>query len=150
MRLVTLLLLLSPLIVCAFAARAVVVVAADIPPYVIRAQQGAPSGMAIEVLEEAARRLGEPLEIELMPLARALSQASHRPDLLLIVMSATLPSQRLERFLSPCLLLSSQGRQYSVTMRYLPKPVDFKRLPVWEAAAREFAGLMEIAPPGPI
>jgi len=71
MRLVTLLLLLSPLIVCAFSARAVVVVAADIPPYVIRAQQGAPSGMAIEVLEEAARRLGEPLEIELMPLARA-------------------------------------------------------------------------------
>lgn len=32
MRLVTLLLLLSPLIVCAFSARAVVVVAADIPP----------------------------------------------------------------------------------------------------------------------
>ena len=84
MRLVTLLLLLSPLIVCAFSARAVVVVAADIPPYVIRAQQGAPSGMAIEVLEEAARRLGEPLEIELMPLARALSQASHRPDVLLL------------------------------------------------------------------
>ena len=53
-------------------------------PYVIRAQQGAPSGMAIEVLEEAARRLGEPLEIELMPLARALSQASHRPDVLLL------------------------------------------------------------------
>lgn len=84
MRLVTLLLLLSPLIVCAFSARAVVVVAADIPPYVIRAQQGAPSGMAIEVLEEAARRLGETLEIELMPLARALSQTRHRPDVLLL------------------------------------------------------------------
>ena len=84
MRLVTLLLLLSPLIVCAFSARAVVVVAADIPPYVIRAQQGAPSGMAIEVLEEAARRLGEPLEIELMPLARALSQTQHRQDVLLV------------------------------------------------------------------
>ena len=40
MRLVTLLLLLSPLIVCAFSARAVVVVAADIPPYVIRAHSG--------------------------------------------------------------------------------------------------------------
>ncbi len=84
MRLVTLLLLLCPSLFTSLSARAVVVVAADIPPYVIRAQQGAPSGMAIEVLEEAARRLQEPLEIELMPLARALSQALYRPDVLLL------------------------------------------------------------------
>ena len=84
MRLVTLLLLLCPTLFTTLPARAVVVVAADIPPYVIRSQQGAPSGMAIEVLEEAARRLGETLEIELMPLARALSQTRHRPDVLLL------------------------------------------------------------------
>ncbi|QXB54620.1 ABC transporter substrate-binding protein [Aeromonas sp. FDAARGOS 1415] len=84
MRLVTLLLLLCPTLFTSLPARAVVVVAADIPPYVIRSQQGAPSGMAIEVLEEAARRLGETLEIELMPLARALSQTRHRPDVLLL------------------------------------------------------------------
>lgn len=84
MRLVTLLLLLCLSLFTSLPARAVVVVAADIPPYVIRSQQGAPSGMAIEVLEEAARRLGETLEIELMPLARALSQIRHRPDVLLL------------------------------------------------------------------
>ena len=63
---------------------AVVVIAAEIPPYVIRSYQGAPSGMAIEVLEEAARRLKEPLTIELMPLARALSQTRHRQNVLLV------------------------------------------------------------------
>ncbi|MFM4995068.1 substrate-binding periplasmic protein [Aeromonas sanarellii] len=84
MRLVILLLLLCSPPLWIPRAHAVVVVAADIPPYVIRSHQGAPSGMAIEVLEEAARRLGETLEIELMPLARALSQTRHRPDVLLL------------------------------------------------------------------
>ncbi|WP_440986906.1 hypothetical protein [Aeromonas ichthyocola] len=36
------------------------------------------------MLEEAARRLKEPLTIELMPLARALSQTRHRQDVLLM------------------------------------------------------------------
>ncbi|MFU1566199.1 substrate-binding periplasmic protein [Aeromonas veronii] len=65
-------------------AQAIVLVAAELPPYVIRSQQGAPSGMAIEVMEEAARRLKEPLTIELMPLARALIEVTHRKDVLLI------------------------------------------------------------------
>ena len=84
MRFVILLLLLCSPFLWIPRAHAVAVVAADIPPYVIRSHQGAPSGMAIEVLEEAARRLGETLEIELMPLARALSQTRHRPDVLLL------------------------------------------------------------------
>lgn len=46
------------------------VIAAEIPPYVIRTYQGAPSGMAVEVQEDAARGLKEPLTIERMPLAR--------------------------------------------------------------------------------
>ncbi|MCX4033161.1 substrate-binding periplasmic protein [Aeromonas caviae] len=126
MRLVTLLLLLSPLIVCAFSARAVIVVAADIPPYVIRAQQGAPSGMAIEVLEEAARRLGEPLEIELMPLARALSQASHRPDVLLLPPARNPQREPLFLWIAPLLeeafVLVSHRRHH-------PAPLSMKTLP---------------------
>ena len=80
---ISLLLLLCALLFPATQAKAVVVIAAEIP-YVIRSYQGAPSGMAIEVLEEAARRLKEPLTIELMPLARALSQTRHRQDVLLV------------------------------------------------------------------
>ncbi|MGY6039006.1 substrate-binding periplasmic protein [Aeromonas sp. AE23HZ002T15] len=84
MRLLVSLFLVAPFWLAAQTAQAVTVIAAEVPPYVIRSQQGAPSGMAIEVLEEAARRLHEPLTIELMPLARALSQARHRPDTLLL------------------------------------------------------------------
>nr|WP_232306928.1 transporter substrate-binding domain-containing protein [Aeromonas tecta] len=84
MRTLALLFLLSPLWLMATMAHAVTVIAADVPPFVIRSQQGAPSGMAIEVLEEAARRLHEPLTIEMMPLARALIQTRHRPDVLLL------------------------------------------------------------------
>ncbi|MEG0007196.1 MAG: transporter substrate-binding domain-containing protein [Aeromonas sp.] len=84
MRLLAFLFLIVPLWLAAHGAHAVTLIAAEVPPYVIRSQQGAPSGMAIEVLEEAARRLHEPLTIELMPLARALSQTRHRPDVLLL------------------------------------------------------------------
>ncbi|WP_337076335.1 substrate-binding periplasmic protein [Aeromonas dhakensis] len=84
MRISALLLLFCSLLFSALPARAVVVIAAEIPPYVIRSNQGAPSGMVIEVLEEAARRLKEPLTIELMPLARALSQARYRRNVLLV------------------------------------------------------------------
>ncbi len=84
MRISALLLLFCSLLFSALPTRAVVVIAAEIPPYVIRSNQGAPSGMVIEVLEEAARRLKEPLTIELMPLARALSQARYRRNVLLV------------------------------------------------------------------
>lgn len=79
-----------PLILCLLLALpspfalAVTLLAAEVPPYVIRAQQGAPTGMAVEVVEEAARRLREPLTIELMPFARALMEAQHRPGVLLL------------------------------------------------------------------
>ncbi|MBZ6064947.1 transporter substrate-binding domain-containing protein [Aeromonas schubertii] len=80
-----------PLLLCALiallvsgSALAIEVLAAEVPPYAIKSQQGAPTGMAVEVLEEAARRLGEPLHIEVLPFARALSQARHRKDVLLL------------------------------------------------------------------
>src|SRR5439155_9216121 len=44
-------------------------------------------------------------------LARALdTQEKKRPDLLIIVMSATLDSGALEKYLAPCVVLSSEGR----------------------------------------
>src|SRR5690349_18319457 len=46
-------------------------------------------------------------------LARALDlQESIRPDLKLIVMSATLDAARLEEYLQPCRVLESQGRTF--------------------------------------
>ena len=67
-------------------------------------------------------------------LARALElQESTRPDLTIIVMSATLESAQLERHLEPCEVLSSAGRTYPVEIEHLRhEPRDD---PPWELAA---------------
>ncbi|MEY4687470.1 MAG: hypothetical protein RIR76_1493 [Verrucomicrobiota bacterium] len=71
-------------------------------------------------------------------LARALQiQRTTRPDLRIVVMSATLETARLESYLAPAATLVSQGRSFPVRVEYLPRAVDFEREPVWEAAARE-------------
>jgi ATP-dependent helicase HrpB len=77
-------------------------------------------------------------------IARALQlQESQRPDLKLIVMSATLESSKLENYLAPCPVLTSSGRMHPVTIEYLAKPVRSENYPVWELAADE---LDRIAP----
>ncbi|MBI3884538.1 MAG: ATP-dependent helicase HrpB [Opitutae bacterium] len=71
-------------------------------------------------------------------LARALQiQRSVRPDLKLIVMSATLDAALLKSYLAPCEVLTSQGRTFPVRIEYLPKAVNFEHDPVWAVAARE-------------
>jgi ATP-dependent helicase HrpB len=71
-------------------------------------------------------------------LARALQiQRTIRPDLRIIVMSATLDAGVLREYLAPCELLVSQGRSYPVRIEYLPKPVNFEQEPVWDVAAAE-------------
>jgi ATP-dependent helicase HrpB len=71
-------------------------------------------------------------------LARAFQiQQSTRPDLKLIVMSATLDAALLKNYLAPCEVLTSQGRTFPVAIEYLPKAVDFEHDPVWVVATRE-------------
>jgi ATP-dependent helicase HrpB len=73
-------------------------------------------------------------------LARALDlQAKHRPDLRLIVMSATLDSAALESYLAPCTVLASAGRAFPVAIEYLERsPGDTAP---WDAAADAFERL---------
>ncbi len=71
-------------------------------------------------------------------LARAIQiQGSRRPDLKLIVMSATLDTALLKDYLAPCEVLTSQGRTFPVKVEYLAKSVNFEHDPVWAVAARE-------------
>ncbi len=71
-------------------------------------------------------------------LARALQiQQSTRPDLKIIVMSATLDAAMLRNYLAPCDVLTSQGRTFPVRIEYLAKAVDFEHDPVWVVATRE-------------
>ena len=71
-------------------------------------------------------------------LARALQiQQTIRPDLKIVVMSATLDAGTLKRYLAPCDTLESQGRSFPVRIEYLAKAVNFEHEPVWDVAARE-------------
>lgn len=67
-------------------------------------------------------------------LARALDvQESSRPDLKIVVMSATLDGQELAEYMKPCEVLESEGRTYPVEIRHLRH--DPKDDPPWELAA---------------
>ena len=71
-------------------------------------------------------------------LARALQiQGSLRPDLKIVVMSATLDSGLLRDYLAPGEVLRSQGRMFPVAVQYLARTPNFETEPVWEVAARE-------------
>jgi len=73
-------------------------------------------------------------------LARAVQiQQTTRPDLKIVVMSATLDAGALKNYLAPCDVLVSQGRSFPVRVEYLAKTANFEQEPVWDVAARECA-----------
>ena len=77
-------------------------------------------------------------------LAQALTlQETRRPDLRLIVMSATLETGVLGKYLAPCETLTSEGRTFPVDIRYLDRAVNADTYSVWDAAADS---LDELAP----
>ncbi len=67
----------------------------------------------------------------------AALQRERRPDLRIGVMSATLDTDALEAWLSPCAVVRSEGRQYPVRIEYLPRPPP-AGTPAWETVARVF------------
>lgn len=74
-------------------------------------------------------------------LGRALLlQRTVRPDLRLLVMSATLDTVGLESFLDPCVAIRSEGRTFPVRRRFLSKMPS--REGICEVAAREVADLI--------
>ena len=77
-------------------------------------------------------------------LARALQiQASKRPDLKIIVMSATLDTDILRSYMDPCDVLQSEGRSFPVVISHLRRSPNFEREPVWEVAAQAAGELAE-------
>jgi len=73
-------------------------------------------------------------------LARALDlQEQQRPDLNILVMSATLEVERLEEYLKPCRVLESAGRVFPVDVEYASSPSYVDKRPVWEQAAGAFS-----------
>lgn len=77
-------------------------------------------------------------------LARALDlQESERPELKLLVMSATLDAARLEEYLQPCHVLESQGRTFPVEVQYNGSPSYIDKRPIWEQAAGAFSEFVQ-------
>src|SRR5881398_3238387 len=65
-------------------------------------------------------------------LARALDiQEQKRPDLILIVISATLDSRALAQYLKPR-VLTSQGRTFPVEIKYAADPSYTDKRPIWD------------------
>jgi ATP-dependent helicase HrpB len=80
-------------------------------------------------------------------LARALQiQQTLRPDLKIVVMSATLETGALRAYLAPCDVLVSEGRSFPVRIEYLPKSVNFDQDAVWDVAAHECERLASVSP----
>jgi len=77
-------------------------------------------------------------------------QQALRPDLKIIIMSATLDAENLQGRLQPCAVVRSAGRTYPVRVEYLARPVDEKTTQVWDVAAREFERLIPEVPEGDV
>ena len=67
-------------------------------------------------------------------------QRRHRPELKLIIMSATLDTASLQKYLDSPILLQSEGRCYPVQTSYLERP---ETRPVWDQAATAVGDLLK-------
>lgn len=76
-----------------------------------------------------------------LALARQLQQ-SHRPELILVLMSATLEGASLAEYLRPCRHLESEGRTFPVEIAYRAEAPGTPGQPVWEKAAQHAVRLM--------
>ncbi|MFQ3225868.1 MAG: ATP-dependent helicase HrpB, partial [Lentimonas sp.] len=66
------------------------------------------------------------------------SVQSVRPDLKIVVMSATLDVETLEDYLKPCARVEASGRMYPVVTRYMGAALNRDAAPVWQRAASAF------------
>ena len=73
----------------------------------------------------------------MLPMAMRL-QAAGRPDLKIVVMSATLGAPRIADYLDPCGHITASGRTYPVDIRYLSAPRK-SHAAIWDVAARSLA-----------
>ena len=84
-------------------------------------------------------------------LARALDlQQTSRPDLKILVMSATLDSTSLAEYLAPCQLLNSEGRTFPVDIRYLLPGESHDSIPIWDQAAEAFSNFVRLGGEGDV
>jgi ATP-dependent helicase HrpB len=76
-----------------------------------------------------------------LALARRL-QETHRPDLLIMAMSATLDTESVAKWLGSAETLAADGRAYPVQIEYTHLPRNSTRL-IWDAAAEQVRRVLQ-------
>ncbi len=76
-----------------------------------------------------------------LALARRL-QETHRPDLLIMAMSATLDTDAVSKWLGSAETLAADGRAYPVQIEYTHMPRNSTR-PIWDAAADQVRRVLQ-------
>jgi ATP-dependent helicase HrpB len=76
-----------------------------------------------------------------LALARRL-QETHRPDLLIMAMSATLDTEGVAKWLGSAETLAADGRTYPVQIEYTHLPRNSTR-PIWDAAAEQVRRVLQ-------
>ncbi len=76
-----------------------------------------------------------------LALARRL-QETHRPDLLIMAMSATLDTEGVAKWLGSAETLAADGRAYPVQIEYTHMPRNSTR-PIWDAAAEQVRRILQ-------
>ena len=74
-------------------------------------------------------------------------QQTQRPDLAMVVMSATLDAEPVAAYLEPCPILISEGQSYPVEVAYLPTP---DQRPITAQAAEAVGRIINNGAPGDI
>ena len=67
---------------------------------------------------------------------------TRRPDLKIVVMSATLDVDALQTYLNPCARVEASGRLHPVATRYMGSALNRDAAPVWTRAAQAFRTLV--------
>lgn len=85
----------------------------------------------------------------MLGLATRLQQQS-RPDLKLVVMSATLNTAELEAYLPSACIVRAEGRTYPVEIRHLPPNASLEKAPPWDLAVHALPQVLRDAPEGDV
>ena len=75
-------------------------------------------------------------------------QQTVRPDLILIVMSATLESEPVSRFLGDCPIVRVEGRTFPIDIRYRGSPAGAAKTPISDRMAHAIQDAIEADPKG--
>lgn len=76
--------------------------------------------------------------------------ARDRPDLKLVVMSATLDTAELGAYLPEAAVIRAEGRTFPVELRHLPPNAKREKAPPWELAAEVLPEVLRDAPDGDV